>query len=149
MNGGLNHGEHGEHGDGENHRFEQGPRVCSEELIGIVLDCATEVHRRLGPGLLESVYELAMIVELAEHGVSARRQVGVEVWYRGQNLGIGFRADIVVEECLLLELKAVEAINAVHLAQTITYLKLLGIKCGYILNFNCKLMKEGIKRVSI
>lgn len=129
--------------------LEDNLRVCSEELIGRVLDCATEVHRRLGSGLLESVYELALIVELGEAGIMARRQVDVPVSYRGHDLGIGFRADIIVEGCLLLELKAVEAISGIHQAQVITYLRLLRIKRGFILNFNCKLMKDGIKRVSI
>lgn len=129
--------------------FEDNLRVCSEELIDRVLDCATEVHRRFGPGLLESVYELAHMVELADAGITARRQVDVPVNYRGHDLGIGFRADIIVEGCLLLELKAVETITGIHQAQVITYLRLLGIKRGFILNFNCKLMKDGIKRVSI
>jgi GxxExxY protein len=123
--------------------------VAGDQLIDAVLDCATEVHRRLGPGLLESVYELAMMVELREAGIAACRQVEVPVEYRGLDLGIGFRADIIVEGCLLLELKTVDAINAVHMAQTITYLKLLRIKRGFILNFNVRLMKDGIKRVSI
>ncbi len=123
--------------------------ICGEDLIGKVLDCATEVHRRLGPGLLESVYELALLMELVEAGIGANPQIEIPVFYRGQYLGIGFRADIVVEECLLLELKAVDSLNPVHQAQIITYLKLLGFKRGYILNFNCRLMKEGIKRVSI
>jgi GxxExxY protein len=125
------------------------PRDCPAELIGPVLDSATEVHRRLGPGLLESVYELALMVELAEGGIQAKRQVDIEVVYRGHNLGIGFRADIIVEDCLLLELKSVSELNPLHTAQMITYLRLLGIKREYLLNFNSGLMKDGIKRVSV
>lgn len=112
---------------------------CSEELIGHVLDAATVVHRQFGPGLLESVYERALIIELLEAGIRARPQVEIPVRYRGHELGIGFRADVIVEECLLLEIKAVEAIGGIHKAQIITYLKLLGFKRGYILNFNIPL----------
>ena len=89
------------------------------------------------------------MMELALMGIAAERQVEVPVFYRGRNLGLGFRADIIVEKCLLLELKAVERITDVHLAQTMNYQKLLRLKRGFILNFNQKLMKEGIRRVSI
>jgi GxxExxY protein len=122
---------------------------CEEELISKVLDAATEVHRRLGPGLLESVYKLALIIELEEMGIQAEKEVEVPVFYRGRNLGIGFRADIIVEDCLLLELKSVEEFAPIHMAQIINYLKLLRFKRGYLLNFNRKYMKEGIRRVSI
>ncbi len=122
---------------------------CDEELIQRVLDAAFAVHKQLGPGLLESVYELAMMVELAEAGISAQKEVEVPVYYREQCLGTGFRADIIVENCLLLELKAVDELNTIHQAQIMTYLKLLKFKRGYLLNFNRTLLKEGIKRVSI
>ena len=122
---------------------------CNEELIGRVLTAATEVHKALGPGLLESVYELALMVEFGVAGIPARRQVEVPVSYRGRLLGTGFRADVIVGDCLLLELKAVEALAPIHTAQIITYLKLLGFKRGYLLNFNVPLLKDGIKRISI
>ena len=136
----MNHGEHGGHGE---------LRDCDEALINAVLSAATTVHNQLGPGLLESVYEQALQIELAEAGIPAQRQVEVPAYYRGFDLGIGFRADIIVAECLLLEIKAVNEFDAAHLAQIMTYLKLLGYKRGYLLNFNKRLMKEGIKRVSI
>ena len=132
-----NHGEHG------------GLKDCEEGLIDRVLTAATTVHNQLGPGLLESVYEQALLLELMDAGIEARRQVEIPVHYRGRNLGVGFRADIIVEERLLLEIKSVDQFNPVHLAQVITYLKLLGYKRGYLLNFNKRWMKEGIKRVSI
>ena len=122
---------------------------CDEKLIDRVLTAATNVHRELGPGLLESPYEAALMIELALSGLAARNQMEVPVMYRGHDLGIGFRADIIVENQLLLELKAVKEIDDIHLAQTINYLKLLKFKRGYILNFNVPLMKLGIKRVSI
>src|SRR5262245_50912141 len=97
---------------------------CDEALIDKVLTAVTNVHRRLGPGLFESVYELATMVELEEMEIPARRQVEIPVTYRGQNLGIGFRADIIADG-RLLEFKTVEEFSPVHLAQVITYLKLL------------------------
>jgi GxxExxY protein len=122
---------------------------CDERLINSVLDAITNVHRSLGPGLLESVYEMATMVELLEMGIPAERQVEIPVVYRGRQLGTGFRADIIVANCLLLENKAVDRFLPIHTAQIMTYLKLLRFKRGYLLNFNEKLMKEGIKRVSI
>lgn len=122
---------------------------CGDELIEKVIRASIKVHTILGPGLLESVYELATMVELADMQVSAKRQVDIPVIYRGQSLGVGFRADIIASDSLLLELKSVDRITDIHLAQTITYLKLLKFKRGLILNFNAKLMKEGIRRVSI
>jgi len=121
----------------------------SEEVIDKVLTAATEVHRELGPGLYENIYESAMMVELSHQGTNAVSQVPVRVVYKGHDLGIGFRADVIVEDQLLLELKSVAELNDQHLAQTICYLKLLGFKRGFLLNFGAKLMKEGIKRVSI
>lgn len=133
----MNHGEHGEGKD------------CTAELIDRVLSCATRVHQFLGPGLLESVYEVALAYELDKVGIKIKRQVDIPVVYDSVNLGTGFRADIVVDDSLLLELKAVDEIKPVHLAQMITYLKLMGLKRGYLLNFNTRLLKDGIKRVSI
>ncbi len=126
-----------------------GIRDCSEDLIAQVLTAATAVHRELGPGLLESVYEKALVIELMEADVEARHQVEIPVTYRGRDLGIGFRADIIVADCLLLELKCVDAFTPVHLAQVMTYLRLLNFRRGYLLNFNARLLKHGIKRISI
>ncbi len=138
----INHNEH--NGHNENQILD-----CSEATIATVLDCAFEVHRELGPGLLESVYEQAMAFELTERGIVFERQVEVKAIYKGQDLGLGFRADIVVEENLLIELKAVDELSPAHLAQTMTYLRLLSLKRGLLLNFNKRLLKEGIKRVVI
>ena len=122
---------------------------CSEELIDKVLTAATNVHRTLGPGLLESVYELALMIELQEMRIAACRQVEIPVIYHGRDLGTGFRADVIVEECLLLELKSIDTFAPIHLAIVINYLKLLRLKRGFLLNFNVPLLKNGIKRVSI
>lgn len=124
-------------------------KECPEALIDSVLAAAIAVHRELGPGLLESVYEGALQVELENAGIAARRQVEIPVFYKNRDLGAGFRADLIVEDCLLLELKAVEKFSPVHIAQVITYLKLLGYKRGFLLNFNTKLLREGMQRISI
>lgn len=97
-------------------------KECDERIIDAVLTAATRVHRELGPGLLESIYEQALALELEAAGLDAKTQVAVPVSYRGRELGLGFRADMVVEGQLLVELKCVERVNPVHLAQVLTYL---------------------------
>lgn len=120
---------------------------CPDTTITAVLDAAFEVHRELGPGLLESVYEQAMALELASRGLGFERQVEVSACYKNSDLGLGFRADIVVERRLLIELKSVDEFSNSHLAQVMTYLRLMNLKRGLLLNFNKRLLKEGIKRV--
>ena len=138
----INHEGHEEH---EGKAF----RDCAEDIVKVVVDAAITVHRHLGPGLLESVYEKALAFELTLRGVHFLCQVEVPVSYKGNDLGAGFRADMIVEDSLLLELKSVDALSGIHLAQVMTYLRLLRLKRGLLLNFNTKLLKEGIKRVSI
>ena len=120
--------------------------VNENELGEVVIGCAIEVHRELGPGLLESVYQKALAVELREAGLSLKEEVPVLIRYKNQDLDEGFRADIVVEDSLILELKAVEALRDVHKKQLQTYLKLTGFKLGYLLNFNTPVMRRGIVR---
>lgn len=120
-----------------------------EDLIDKVLTAATEVHRELGPGLYENIYQGALVIELGLRGLKAVPEVPVNVTYKGYDLGVGLRADLVVEDMLLLELKAVSELTDSHLAQVITYLKALGFKRGFLLNFHERLLKDGIKRVSI
>lgn len=122
---------------------------CSNELIELIIGIAIEVHRELGPGLLESVYEQALVYELCDAGLDFERQVDIPVFYKGKKLGTGFRADLIINGHLLLELKSIDKFTPVHVAQVITYLKLAGIKRGFLLNFNEKLLKHGIKRISI
>jgi len=122
---------------------------CDEKLIEQVLAAAIEIHRELGPELLESVYEHALMIELKAAGIPAQRQVEIPARYRGHVLDLGFRADIIVADCLLLEMKSVSEFSDLHLAQVITYLKLLHFKRGFLMNFNTKILKDGIKRVSI
>ncbi|NQV14154.1 GxxExxY protein [bacterium] len=116
----------------------------TEQIIG----AAIEVHKILGPGLLESVYEAALFNELnSVEGLIARRQVPIQVIYKKQKLSVGYRIDLLVNEKVILELKVVEEISKLHLAQTLTYLKLSGKQLALIINFNVKLLKHGIKRV--
>lgn len=116
------------------------------EISSVVVDGALTVHRALGPGLLESVYELALAHELAQRGLSVERQVPIPIEYRGVLLGEGFRADLIVEGKVLIELKSVEHLTALHRKQIQTYLRLTDLKLGLLLNFGAVLMKNGIVR---
>ena len=116
------------------------------EIGSLVVTAAIEVHRVLGNGLLESVYERALAIELRSCGLSVQEQVAVDVAYKNQPLDLGFRADLVVENLVLLELKSVETVTAVHRKQIQTYLNLTGYRLGYLLNFGAHLMKHGIIR---
>ena len=119
------------------------PNDISSEIIG----AAFEVHTQLGPGLLESAYEKALAHELSLRGLTVQTQVEVPLIYKGHNLGIGFRLDMLVENIIIVELKSIEKIQPVHLAQLLTYLKLRHLELGLLLNFNLTTMREGIKRV--
>ncbi|MEW5887486.1 MAG: GxxExxY protein [Pseudomonadota bacterium] len=117
--------------------------ILSNRVIG----AAIEVHRILGPGLLESAYELALERELALQGMTAHRQRPVSLEYKGVLLGDGFRLDILVNDLLLVEIKAVEQVLPLHEAQLLTYLRLTDKKLGLLINFNTRTLKDGIKRV--
>ena len=119
------------------------------DLVGRdVVDASVKVHRAMEPGLLESVYEECMAYELSvNRGVKVERQVELPILYDGVKLRNQLRLDMVVEGCVILELKAVERILPLHQAQLITYLKLTGLRLGFLLNFNVPLMKNGIKRM--
>ena len=117
--------------------------ALSEQVIG----AAIEVHRELGPGLLESTYEKCLVQELLLLGIKAERQKLLPIHYKGLEIDEAYRMDIVVEDRMILELKMVDSLNNVHLAQLLTYLKLSGYSLGYLLNFNVTLMKDGIRRV--
>jgi len=117
------------------------------ELAKIVVNFCYKIHKRLGPGLLESVYEEVLAYELAKEGLAFKRQVGIPVMYDDVKMDIGFRADIIVAERLIVEIKSIEIISPVHAKQVITYLRLTGIKLGLLVNFNSALIKDGIKRL--
>ena len=112
-----------------------------------ILDSIYEVYKQLGPGLLESIYEEALMIELASRGIHARRQVPVRATYKGKDLGMDFVIDILVEESIVLELKSVEQLHPVHYKQLVTYLKLADKRLGFLVNFNEHILRNGIKRV--
>jgi GxxExxY protein len=114
----------------------------SERVIGL----AIEVHRVLGPGLLESAYEECLSFELKESGIGHRRQVALPVVYKDVRLDCGYRMDMVVERSLILEIKAIERITPVHEAQMLTYLRLSGIQVGLLMNFNSIALRHGLRR---
>lgn len=115
-------------------------------LSAIIVSSCIEVHKNMGPGLLEKVYEHCLLKELALRGVNAAAQVEVELYYKGYDLNKSFSVDILVENEIILELKSVETINPVFEAQLISYLKLSDKRLGFLLNFNVPLMKQGIIR---
>lgn len=118
------------------------------DLTAAIIDAAIKVHRAFGPGLYESVYLLALGHELRQRGLHVETEVPIEVRYEGVSLGEGFRADLIVEGQILVELKSIEQVGAVHKKQVLTYLRLSGIKVGLLLNFGAALMKEGISRIA-
>jgi GxxExxY protein len=120
--------------------------MTENEIGTIVVDAALTVHRELGPGLLESVYEVALAHELADRDLQLERQQPIVISYKGMTFNEGFRADIVVEKRVILELKSVEKTTEAHKKQVQTYLRLTGCKLGYLLNFGEAYMKDGITR---
>ena len=117
------------------------------ELSNVVIGCAIVVHQALGPGLLESAYEECLFYELSKSGLCVEKQKPMPLVYEEVKLECGYRIDLVVENCLVIEVKSVEALNDVHLAQVLTYLELSRCKLGLLLNFKVARMKDGIKRV--
>jgi GxxExxY protein len=122
------------------------PSEKVDTIAAAVIDACIEVHRILGPGYLESVYEDALAVELKLRGVPFERQKAIDLHYKGNPVGQG-RLDFLIAEILVVELKAVDAFAPVHTAQVISYLKVTGLSVGLLLNFNTALMKQGIKRI--
>jgi GxxExxY protein len=118
------------------------------DLTGEVIGAAIEVHKALGPGLLESTYEECLCVELGLRNIPFERQKEIPIEYKGVNLNHAYRLDIVVPNKLIIELKACESLEPIHDAQLLTYLKLSGIKVGLLINFNVPVLKEGIKRLA-
>lgn len=117
------------------------------DISGIIVDCAIKIHKALGPGLLESVYQAALAYELRKKGLEVLVEHPIPVIYEEVKLEIGFRADLLVEKKVVVETKSIEAIAPVHHKKLLTYLRLSGKKLGLLLNFNVVLMKDGIKRV--
>ena len=118
-----------------------------DSITGTIINCAIEIHRALGPGLLESTYEACLAFELIEQGLKIERQKPLPVVYRGVKLDCGYRLDILVEESVIVEIKVVDHPAPIHKAQLLSYLRLSGCKVGLLINFNVKILKSGIVRM--
>ena len=132
---------HGDHGE-----TERVPAAVND--IGTaVMDAAFAVHRHLGPGLLEAVYEHCLAEELSQSGLAVERQVAIPVSYRQTKLDVGFRLDLLVERQVLVEVKAIDALASIHTAQVLTYLRFAQVRLGYLINFNSVMLKDGFRRL--
>jgi GxxExxY protein len=142
-------GESGEFGKGG--RGGRGGRggaaARTTELTGVIVDAGLKVHRTLGPGLLESVYEECLTHELSRRSLVVQRQLWLPIEFEGVRLKTGYRLDLVVEDDVIVEIKAVDALAGIHKAQLLTYLRLSGFSVGLLINFNVELFKDGVRRV--
>lgn len=121
--------------------------MTENELSSLIIGAAITVHTELGPGLLESIYETCLFWELSEIGLDVKRQIELPVLYRGMQLETGYRIDLLINDKLIVELKAVKELTDIHVAQTLTYLKLSNCKLGLLINFNETRVKHGIRRI--
>ncbi|MBN1007652.1 GxxExxY protein [Amphritea pacifica] len=119
----------------------------TDYLTEKVIGCAIEVHRQLGPGLLESSYEQCLMFELAQAGINAQAQIALPIAYKGMMIEAGYRVDILIPGRLVLELKSVDKLMPIHTAQMLTYLKLSGVRKGLLINFNVNKLTNGLKRI--
>lgn len=131
----MNHGEHREHGD-----------LILKDLSEAIIGCAIAVHKELGPGLLETAYETCLAYELEQSGYCVERQKPMPLKYREVQLDCGYRLDLMVNDVVVIEIKAVETLLPIHEAQLLTYMRLAGCKLGLLINFNEKLLKHGVRR---
>jgi len=121
----------------------------TDETAREIVDASLAVHKELGPGLLESVYETCLAHELTERGRRIQRQVALPVLYKGIHLDASLRLDLIVDEAVIVELKAIQSLEPVHTAQLLTYLKISGYRLGLLINFNVRLIRDGIKRLAM
>ena len=141
-------------GDGEagaiRHLGRQGHQEVDEaldRLARMIVDAGLTVHKALGPGLLESAYEHCLAHELMTRGLALRRQVAAPIVYKGTKLDAGYRIDLLVEDKIIVEVKAIDALTRLHEAQVLTYLRLSGCRLGFLMNFNVELFKNGVRRL--
>ncbi len=130
----------------ESSRRHRDTEMHENEIGTVIVDCAVHLHQSLGPGLLETVYEVTLARKLEKRGLSVQRQIPIAIEFEGQRFDEGFRADLIVERKVIIELKSVESVHPAHKKQLLTYLRLTGMKLGYLLNFGDALMKDGITR---
>lgn len=131
--------------DGHDGREAVSPEV--NQIGRAVMDAAFAVHRELGPGLLESVYEHCLASDLIRAGLAVERQVAIPVRYRDDRLDVGFRLDLLVERQVIVEVKAIDALTSIHTAQILTYLRFSQVRLGYLINFNTPRLKDGFRRL--
>ena len=122
--------------------------MTENEIAKLIVDAAFKIHKTLGPGLFESVYEATLEFELKKRGLRVVQQVGLPVHYEGVKLELGFRVDLIVEDKVIVEIKSVEALGSIHKKQLLTYLRLMDLRLGLLINFNVELIKDGIQRVA-
>jgi GxxExxY protein len=123
--------------------------MVADNLTQTIIGLAIDVHKELGPGLLESSYEACLMYELLEHGIAAEQQSALPINYKGKQIDNGYRVDILIPTKLIIELKAVDKILPIHIAQTLTYMKLSNIRTGLIINFNAQKLTNGLKRLRL
>lgn len=121
--------------------------MTENAIAAAVVDAAFKIHTTLGPGLLESVYQVTLNYELQKRGLSVRQQVGLPVYYEELRLGVGYRVDLMVGEKVIIEIKSVEALALIHKMQLLTYLRLANLQLGLLINFNVERIRDGIHRV--
>jgi GxxExxY protein len=121
--------------------------MTDDELSNVIIGCAIEVHKVLGPGMLESAYEQCLKYELVKNGLEVKSQVGVPVKYKDIMLDCGYRIDLLVEDKIVVELKAVDKLLPIYQSQLLTYLRFMNLKLGLLINFNVRLLKDGIDRL--
>jgi GxxExxY protein len=122
-------------------------RLELDRISGAIIGCAIRVHREIGPGLLESVYEACLGFELESAGLAVERQKAVGIQYRGHTLECAYRLDLLVNRAVVVEVKSIESLHGLHTAQLLTYLRLTGCPLGLLINFNTPLLRDGIRRV--
>ncbi len=121
--------------------------MTENQIAALVVDAALKIHRTLGPGLLESVYQATLTYELEKRGLQVTEQAALPVYYETVKLDLGFRVDLIVDGRVVVEIKSVEHVNPVHQKQLLTYLRLMDLRLGLLINFNVELIKDGIHRV--
>ena len=120
-----------------------------DRIAAAIVDAGYQVHRALGPGLLESAYEECLAFELAERSISVRRQVAMPITYKSVQLEAGYRLDLIVQSLVVVEVKAIEQFQPIHQAQLMTYLRLSGCRLGFLMNFNVQMFKTGVRRIVV
>lgn len=133
--------------DAEVTKQEEKTRERLNEISGKIIECSINVHKELGPGMLEGAYEVCLMHELLRAGLKTKSQVTLPIFYQGIRLDAGYRIDLLVEDSVIVELKAIERLLPVHEAQLLSYLRMSDLRLGLLINFNVRLLRDGVRRV--